>query len=190
MYSENFAFTTGTAGITGTAQEMRLNSLFDPNATGVGHQPYGYDTYSALYGRYKVSAVTVDLLFTTPGSAADVCCVALVQPPSGGLNLTGLTIDRCIEMPQIANAHLSSTGSRTARIRRRFMLHDVFGITKQQFDANVEDYEALISASPARAAILAFSVCSYSGAGGQAVSAQLTLCFEVAFFDRIQQGQS
>lgn len=34
---------------------FRCNSLFDPNYTGSGHQPYGYDTLSTLYARYMVT---------------------------------------------------------------------------------------------------------------------------------------
>lgn len=32
-----------------------LNSLYDPNTSGTGHQPMFFDNYSALYDRYKVS---------------------------------------------------------------------------------------------------------------------------------------
>lgn len=30
------------------------NGLFDPNATGTGHQPYGYDQLSIIYNNYRV----------------------------------------------------------------------------------------------------------------------------------------
>lgn len=35
-------------------QLMRANSIFDPNATGIGHQPYGHDQYSQIYHHYRV----------------------------------------------------------------------------------------------------------------------------------------
>ena len=33
---------------------LNLNSIFDPNRTGTGHQPYAHDTFQALYNRYRV----------------------------------------------------------------------------------------------------------------------------------------
>ncbi len=189
-YSEIFAISCGTSGIAGTVQEMRLNSLYDPNATGTGHQPYGYDQWAALYGRYKVNACTVDLVFTTPGAANDLCCSAIVQGPGGGLSLTGLSTDRLTELPMVANATLSSAGTRQARIRRRFVLHEIFGVTKQQFDSNVEDYAAAVGASPVRTAVLGFVVSSYSGATDEACSCRCLLTYEVEWFDRVVQGLS
>ena len=35
-------------------QYMRMNSLFDPDQTGTGHQPYYFDQFAALYNRYTV----------------------------------------------------------------------------------------------------------------------------------------
>lgn len=34
--------------------EFRANSVYDPNATGVGHQPMGFDQWSGIYQRYCV----------------------------------------------------------------------------------------------------------------------------------------
>jgi len=47
----------------------RANSVFDPDLTGAGHQPMGYDQYSALYHCWVVPAVHLECTIT-PGSAA------------------------------------------------------------------------------------------------------------------------
>ena len=39
-YSETFTLTTGAGGTFGVDQVMKLNSLYDPDFTGGGHQPY------------------------------------------------------------------------------------------------------------------------------------------------------
>jgi hypothetical protein len=36
------------------SHQFRINSLYDPDLTGGGHQPLGRDTYSAIYDYYKV----------------------------------------------------------------------------------------------------------------------------------------
>jgi len=57
-YSESYTFNGSAAP---AAQQWTVNSAFDPNNTGVGHQPSFYDTFSAIYARYFVRAFKVDI---------------------------------------------------------------------------------------------------------------------------------
>ncbi|AYP28731.1 MAG: putative capsid protein [Circoviridae sp.] len=41
-----------------------MNSLFDPNRTGTGHQPYGFDQLAAFYGRYYVTGAKMICTFS------------------------------------------------------------------------------------------------------------------------------
>lgn len=40
---------------------MSANSLFDPDTTGVGHQPMGFDQWSVLYNHYIVSGAKISV---------------------------------------------------------------------------------------------------------------------------------
>lgn len=40
-------------------QVFNLNSIYDPDRTGVGHQPLGFDQWAAFYNRYRVYGVKV-----------------------------------------------------------------------------------------------------------------------------------
>lgn len=42
---------------------FKVNSLFDPDLTGVGHQPRGLDQWAAFYRQYKVHAVKATVRF-------------------------------------------------------------------------------------------------------------------------------
>jgi len=51
-YSEAVSIDAST---TGPAHHIfRAGSIHDPNYTGVGHQPYGHDTYQNIYNHYRV----------------------------------------------------------------------------------------------------------------------------------------
>lgn len=52
-YCEKIQLTTALAGVP-TQYRFRLNSAFDPNQTGTGHQPMGFDQWSQFYNHYAV----------------------------------------------------------------------------------------------------------------------------------------
>jgi len=56
-YNETVTITP-TAGLAGHYL-FSCNSIFDPNVTGTGHQPYGRDSYAAIYNHYKVNSSTI-----------------------------------------------------------------------------------------------------------------------------------
>lgn len=49
---------------------FRANSIFDPNFTGIGHQPYGHDTYQSIYNHYVVDRAVI----TVTANSAPVNC--------------------------------------------------------------------------------------------------------------------
>lgn len=57
-YTSDRKTLNGTVGgLTGGVHEWGLNCLFDPDITGVGHQPMGFDETIALWKSYKVTKV-------------------------------------------------------------------------------------------------------------------------------------
>lgn len=61
-YSDDVEINPTTAGF-GTAHVLRLNSIHDPDYTGVGHQPMGHDEWSNFYQRYHVIGCRVQADF-------------------------------------------------------------------------------------------------------------------------------
>ena len=61
--------TTDGAGIR-TDNKMRLNSCFDPDESGAGHQPYGFDQFAAVYKQYRVNSVVVHIIVERVEDAA------------------------------------------------------------------------------------------------------------------------
>jgi len=87
-YSEyGVTFNPGAAGVP-AVYVFSANGLFDPNITGVGHQPRGFDQWSAFYGLYSVKASRITVMFAATGSEAynTICGVAPIASSSA---LTG-----------------------------------------------------------------------------------------------------
>jgi len=86
-YSEQFAFVAGTAIAT---QVYSCNSLNDPNVTGAGHQPRGFDQWMALYDHYTViySNIVIKFMANTQSTSTSVIVLSVRdgQTVSGSLN--------------------------------------------------------------------------------------------------------
>lgn len=71
-YTETITLTTGALGVFAT-YFFAANGMFDPNITGVGHQPMYYDQYMALYNHYTVIASKcVGILECDPANTANI----------------------------------------------------------------------------------------------------------------------
>lgn len=76
---------TSTVGSVST-YSFRLNSLYDPDFTGTGHQPYYFDQFAALYQRYCVKGAKITAKFSHIVNAINV-----TQP--SGPTVVGITTD-------------------------------------------------------------------------------------------------
>lgn len=45
-----------------------MNSAYDPAYTGTGHQPFGFDQWTALYEKYKVVGAKLTVVFSNTGA--------------------------------------------------------------------------------------------------------------------------
>ncbi len=185
LYSDSVA-----GNICGTQQAVRLNSLYDPNLTGAGHQPYGFDQLTPLYKSYKVHTALVDILVTTPGGTHDMQCCALVQGPNGGETLTGMYGFVAEEHPNVETRHLSISGSRQARFRFRVPMAGIIGITKKQFDADINFYASAVTTNPALAVTLCMGVNCPDNTTSQASTWRVCITYIGDMWDRVGQASS
>lgn len=58
-YVDEIALNPGLSGITNHV--YRANSVFDPNFSGIGHQPLMFDEYALLYENYRVISSTISI---------------------------------------------------------------------------------------------------------------------------------
>ena len=189
-YAETFTFSTGTLGAMSSVQYMKLNSLFDPNGTAGGHQPYLFDTWAALYNNYRVNCVKVDLLWSTCGGSAEIACCHQISGPNAYLAMNGLSLDRVTEMNNVGSVLLSPSGnSRTVRQTFYLPIHKLMGISKKKY-VDDPNFQNDVLHDPPTLASLQLATGSYSGVGSEGCACQVVITYYASLWDRKYQSQS
>ncbi len=153
-YGVNVTLTTAGSSNLGVMYRFRLNSLYDPDVTGTGHQPYQYDQLSPIYRQYLVRKAHIDLTFSDP--TADGLWVGWAIVPDGdtGDTPTSLSLEDYLERPMFRCMPCNNTGAQTVTCRMTVPNHAIFGLTEAQYAAEPGVYGAAYNANPAQTAYL------------------------------------
>lgn len=81
-YVEQISLDPGLGGF--SVSEWRANSVFDPNLSGTGHQPMGFDQWSEIYERYTVVGSKINVQYAP-------IAVSSVAPGFFGVSLYNLS---------------------------------------------------------------------------------------------------
>lgn len=177
-YSETVATTAF-----GNLYAFNLNSVFDPNRTGTGHQPYGHDTLATLYNRYRVIACSwrVNVLM-----GASTAPVQVAAQPANEI-LTTASVNEMRENPR-AKYIIQNTGAESRVLSGKTYIPSLVGRSKAQYMSD-DRYQAQVGSNPLEAAIL--NICTSDVAdAGAAVSLQVMLEYTVEWFDIKHLAQS
>lgn len=150
-YSE--VITTDAAG----NYAFNLNSVWDPNRTGAGHQPYGRDTLATLYNRYRV--ISCGWRIVAVSTVASAAYQVAAQPANEVL--TPPTFDEMKENPRTKYG-MAIQGARPCIISGKSYLPALYGRTKSQMMSD-DRYQAQVDASPAELAILNIKTATVAG---------------------------
>jgi len=128
-----------TAGL--SVQTFRLNSLYDPDETGAGTQPVGFDEIMALYTYYRVESVRVKITAVSAGSAA-IIAAQLSQASTDPTQITAMAANNTGRAELIAGTY----GHNRSVIVYDVNIKDYLGL-KSNIDYNLM---AQASANPTR----------------------------------------
>lgn len=78
---------TSSSGVL-TAYAFRANSIFDPDATGVGHQPSGHDQWAQLYGQYIVKSARLRISAAVGAGQTEWSVMGVYLSPASVLTAT------------------------------------------------------------------------------------------------------
>ncbi len=78
LYSQEFTLNPGASGIR-AGQIMRCNGMFDPDRTGTGHQPRGFDQLILMYDHFVVIAAAIKVTFMSVTASQNARCLVQVN---------------------------------------------------------------------------------------------------------------
>lgn len=192
----SLTYSSAVAYAPGVDQEDRIfniNSIFDPDRSGVGHQPQGRDQYAAFYNRYRVLKCSWDVTMAPQTAGGSYNCIVL--PSNDATSIAGINQDNAIESPwaKYKTASVYSTtagvGPLPLRIRGSIRMSKLYGVSEKTLRDD-DRYAAEMSASPAELAVLHVLTTSALAASTINYHLIVKLVYEVEMFDRVQLSAS
>lgn len=181
-YMDSFSITAGNA--TSSENIYRLNSLFKPDLTNTGHQPYGFDTMQAIYYNYMVLGTLVELEWFDPSVDG---ILALYQVH--GNAISGFAANVLGERPWCDMADLQNTGSQHHKFRIYIDCAKALGLNRMQYKCDTDNMGALTTASPTTQPYLRVGAISTNGSTAT-IKLNIRLTFFCKFWNRVTLGQS
>jgi len=179
-YSDSYGASLLT--LTATNQQFRCNSLFDPDYTGTGHQPYRFDQLATFYSRYRVIDFRWKVIFNS--SSMPYWCA--VGPTNGDLNAAvtnATTFNTATELPYFVKKAQCFEGGPPAIFTGRMKLNELGGTTPNQYMSD-DRYQAQVTTNPAE--LLLHNVMLYNPTGSTiAIFFSVELWYEAEFFDPV-----
>jgi len=167
---------------------FRMNSLFDPDFTGTGHQPYYFDQFATIYQRYTVIGSKLKATFTpipdtingagTTQLNGPVVCAVWGDPTS--TNTT--TLSTLMETNTSRSGLLSTaTGG-----HNQLVLSTTFSPeTKLGLSSGDDTVGAAVTGSPSQVWYGIISLVDVGLAAATSVSVKVDMEFRVRFFQQI-----
>lgn len=169
----------------GAENAFRLNSLFDPDFTGVGTQPVGFDQWSGLYNRYRVHSCKVHVEFISSGTTLGAICGVSIRRDSTVSN----QYQDLVGEPYTVWTGVGSAQAGPGCIHTGASVREIYGIGNSSFMD--EDYSASISGSPSRIVYGHVWANTWTQtAEAVAMRAAVHLIYDVEFYERVDLDDS
>jgi len=127
-----------------TNYTFRGNSVYDPNYTGVGHQPGYFDTLSAIYGRFRTLSSNIQVEVSNTSGAAPM--LFTIVPDTDPVTFT--TFQDAAENPRARISKLLPVATRIPYTVRHFMSTSVQLGLMQPSEIYDEDYSHSPAGNP------------------------------------------
>lgn len=172
---------------------FRANSLFDPNLTGAGHQPLGYDQWTTFYSNWVVVRAAVKFTMTPPNLSIstpqiDNAIVAVTPRRNDASALS--TVTNALEQPYTRWTMVSGY-SRPPTLSLTVDCARFFGVFPTVYRSSLE-YSGAIGANPTQ--VLHFVLTAGSTQAGTTdpdpIYVTAEFLFDCVFYNAITLAQS
>lgn len=158
---------------------FRLNSVYDPNFTATGHQPAGFDEWSALYSKYRVWGGSFKVHVANKDPLESLHFLAVPR----SVNTTDSGLSSYAEEPRAHYMLAAARGSPTVSMSGTFSNPEILGVTRGEYED--QDYAALTSANPTTLTWLNLHAqMSSSEVATQVSECVIEIHYDVEFFSR------
>jgi len=166
-------------------QVFNLNSIFDPDRTGVGHQPLGHDQWQTFYNRYRVDSVDVELTWVNGSGTQAADILALASNDSSAIN-TLARFQAAAESSFCRSSMLSYYSSNNVeRWKMKYYLNQITGVTRAKYQSD-DLYAADMGSSPTEVIVLHLASKDFAYLAAIATKVRVKLTYFVTMFDRFQ----
>lgn len=183
-YYGTYPFTTAAPA----DQIFSGNSVFDPDATGVGAQPVGYDQWAALYGTYTVLASSIKFVITTGSSVATRC---VLIPTTDTVTAATLSTIELMQnnYSKAAYLNVSTGGHDIARLKHYMSTSEIIGIPPSRVTDD-PNCSASIGNNPATRWYWFFTPFAMDGSSAVILRADVCVTYYIEFWNRNDLVQS
>jgi len=175
-YSE--ALTMSMPGATILYRYTYQTSLFDPDQSGIGHQPLWRDQMVGLYNKYRVHGIKYKYTIIGPTDGKFINGAILHQPVPGGENNLNTIRERRNSKPFV----IRNGNAGNVVIKGYMPTGKPHGLTKDEMMAD-EDFEADMGSNPTRMSFLEIYGCCVDGAS--ALKIQVDLEYYAELYSRV-----
>lgn len=175
-YSTNFQLAS-TAGAV-TTWVFAANGLFDPDVTGTGHQPMGFDEMMLYYNHYCVLTCGIQAIFKAASASKMTVCVRQDGSPTP---IT--TIDRIVEVggAVIEYLEVAATSNSTKRLQASMDIARLQGIPRSALVAD-STLRGNVAANPTELSYFHVAVWDAAAQTGT-VNVDVVLDFQAVFLE-------
>lgn len=160
---------------------FNLNSMWDPDRSGVGHQPYGRDTFAGLYNQYRV--IGCKYTVEVSSNSGTILVGTYVGNEQFTYVAVGGDFNELKENPR-ARFVSQAPGGQIKKIHGYASCASILGRTKAQYMAD-EATAAQVNNNPGENCVLTIATATTAGVPQTGASVMVMLEFITEWFDPV-----